>query len=887
MNLRLIFRRISSSVMALGLMGLSACSLSQQEASQQVRIQVSPSAFRSVRPSQSGFAMQTGMYLVSVEGPGIPLMPIPGAPCASIGMGPSVFVSYTAGNDPVDLWVPAGPDRVVKVFLVTLSAGIEFGTPESAMAPFSGQSAMEYFLPAGTGVPPRAVVTSASVYGRAIIPNLTGEQSVDVVKSEVPELLDCSGGGVVPVGPPAISYSHISAGVNLSLTEYGPYSPTGSLKFWRSEDSTQQWLFRLRGNIHNFAAGAVSLDPNLSYSLSSGGQTSVSSALGAISVNDNGNLGFEDRYTVDPPAAGMDSSSYDHGFSLSISGSPTTILTRPISVDWSPSPLPGMGVTQPELMSGGTYRILVKNASANNLYLKAVRPDAVFEDVNVSASRIFTVVQNPSGTGASIPNCPIGTQPEMAMNSTGCYLFFSDSGTASTSLRLEIEVDDRTGRVPGDPSDFRTAQFVFSHNSGAPTASSRFLGVTAIASGDLFTCAIRDTSGVGRVWCWGSNVYGQLGVDPTSVTYSTIPLQVPGLAGNLLAIAAGGDHACAVLRPAPVDGNQHDDEVWCWGRAIEGQLGVSQDATISYLPVKALLPVSADGSFHVLQVVAGATHTCALLEQSGARAVRCWGGNSYGQLGANWTGSASPMLINISNLPTSGTISNLFSGRDHTCLVMTGISGPYPNGLYCWGRNDTLQLQGTNTAPVFTPQLLGSFTVSNVLSLGAGFGHTCSVTVGGGQSRAQCWGSNDSGQSGAPASTLPVSVTLVSYSSSIAVTPIAVTAGLSHSCAIFASSLTSPSGGVKCWGAGSYGQLGDGGTDGFALPQEVTGLGTSSSGVIQVSAGLAHTCAIVQEVAGTSLSNSVRCWGNNTSGQLGFASSSAFSLVPGELQTAP
>jgi alpha-tubulin suppressor-like RCC1 family protein len=81
-----------------------------------------------------------------------------------------------------------------------------------------------------------------------------------------------------------------------------------------------------------------------------------------------------------------------------------------------------------------------------------------------------------------------------------------------------------------------------------------------------------------------------------------------------------------------------------------------------------------------------------------------------------------------------------------------------------------------------------------------------------------------------------------------------ISSGAQHSCAL------TPAGGVLCWGDNKFGQLGNGNTVAHsAIPVPVTGL---SSGVVAISAGSYHTCAVTS--AGAAL-----CWGENNIGQLG------------------
>jgi len=179
-------------------------------------------------------------------------------------------------------------------------------------------------------------------------------------------------------------------------------------------------------------------------------------------------------------------------------------------------------------------------------------------------------------------------------------------------------------------------------------------------------------------------------------------------------------------------------------------------------------------------------------------------------------------------------------GAAHTCALTTG------GGVRCWGYNGYGRLGDGTTNDSLTPVNVMGLT-ANAISLGGGWGHTCALMSWGG---VRCWGANGSGQVGDGTSQNRYTPVNVAYLGS-GVAQISV--GLWHSCVV------TTSGGVKCWGAGENGRLGDGAETVRRTPVDVVGL---QSGVAAVAAGGAHTCALLHTGA-------VKCWGANNLGALG------------------
>jgi alpha-tubulin suppressor-like RCC1 family protein/N-acetylmuramoyl-L-alanine amidase len=296
-------------------------------------------------------------------------------------------------------------------------------------------------------------------------------------------------------------------------------------------------------------------------------------------------------------------------------------------------------------------------------------------------------------------------------------------------------------------------------------------GVAAVAAGWEHACALTTTGGLK---CWGDNQHGQLG-DGTTSSRST-PVDVSGLTSGVAAVAAGGEHTCALTTAGGLK---------CWGYNNGGSTPVDVSGLTS----------------GVAAVAAGGEHTCALTTAGG---LKCWGYNSYGQLGdGTTTGRSTP--ADVTGL-TSGVTAVAAGGR-HTCALTTA------GGLKCWGFNGERQLGDGTTTDRWTPVNVTGLT-SGVAAVAAGAAHTCALTTTGGL---KCWGSNGEGQLGDGTTTshgAPVDVT--GLTSGVA----AVAAGWSHTCA-----LTS-AGGLKCWGDNDRGQLGYGA---LWIPVDVVGFATPNS----------------------------------------------------------
>ena len=172
--------------------------------------------------------------------------------------------------------------------------------------------------------------------------------------------------------------------------------------------------------------------------------------------------------------------------------------------------------------------------------------------------------------------------------------------------------------------------------------------------------------------------------------------------------------------------------------------------------------------------------------------------------------------------------------------------------MSCWGWGTYGQLGNGATSDKSTPTLTSSLgTGRTAVALSSGGSHTCAILDNGAVS---CWGEGSDGRLGNGGTSDKSTPTLTS-SLGTGRTAVALSSGGFHTCAIL------DNGAVACWGDGAYGQLGNGGTSDKTTPTLTSSLGTGRTAVA-LSSGYHHTCAILDNGA-------VSCWGRGSGGQLG------------------
>ncbi len=517
---------------------------------------------------------------------------------------------------------------------------------------------------------------------------------------------------------------------------------------------------------------------------------------------------------------------------------PTVTSTSPTDNQSSVAVSDNISVTFSESMDNSTVTANSSNTSCSGT-------------IQLSSDDFSSCVQMSSLSPESSDNVTFTLDPSLTLLYSTTY-----------KIRITTSVSDLAGN---------TMSSQYSQTYGFTTTDT-----IPITAGFAHSCFMLDN---GSVKCWGNNAYGQLGLgdsdnrgDNSSEMGDNLNIIELGTGKTARTIEAGYNHTCAILDNASVK---------CWGSNSSGQLGLGDTdnrGDNSSEMGDNLNVVDLGTGRTALSIATGDSHTCTILDTS---AVKCWGVNSSGQLGLGDTSSrgdgSSEMGDNLNavDLGTGRTASAISAGDSHTCALLDN------SAVKCWGDNTYGQLgQGDNNNRGDGSNEMGDNlavielgTGRTAKSLTTGTGYACAVLD---DDSVKCWGRGNVGQLGHGKTTSVDSPPNSSIELGTSRTAKLVAAGNSQTCAMLDNSS------IKCWGLNDSGQLGLGDTsnrgDGSNemddnLPTVDLGSGITARAI---SAGDSHTCAVLDN-------SSIKCWGLNDSGQLGLGDNNTRGDASGEM----
>jgi alpha-tubulin suppressor-like RCC1 family protein len=388
--------------------------------------------------------------------------------------------------------------------------------------------------------------------------------------------------------------------------------------------------------------------------------------------------------------------------------------------------------------------------------------------------------------------------------------------TASQAANSKsVQTSEATEKAAVPESDPSIESNMVNEESTPPPAlhASDLSDIIQVTAGMGHSCAM---TSLGAVYCWGANKNGQLGIGYIS-DCEQVPVRVPGILEAAL-VEAGGVHTCVLER---------NGRVLCFGSNEFGQLGNSIDTSLSSPTVVDGLPairhlvadtaqtcaisddaevfcwgyhagadVNVDQSYHPIKIgqnikdavdiSVGEKHLCVLTSRD---SVLCRGDNAYGQVfGRNDT-----PILQFKRIPDIQNAFQVVSGNNHNCVVQRR------NGkVSCWGINLLGEVQPQSDASTFRrPMSIKG--LGPVKKLSAAPGHTCALTQ---KQKVVCWGPIYGLQLGVNVEDIDDDTPLVEVPTLEDV--VDVSTGDRHTCLVL------ENGHVQCFGENNYGQLGDG-----------------------------------------------------------------------------
>lgn len=262
-----------------------------------------------------------------------------------------------------------------------------------------------------------------------------------------------------------------------------------------------------------------------------------------------------------------------------------------------------------------------------------------------------------------------------------------------------------------------------------------------IKLGERHACVIDDDD---DLYCWGMNNQSQLGINIQNSPGVYEPKLINsdyltnGLAGKKIdSISLGSATTCAITA--------NEELGYCWGHNDDGQTGNQPDLTNVYTP-KILSNSLLDKKLK--SISSGNDTSCAITSDNKAY---CWGSQENGGLGNGLiTGnSATPVEVNISNIPLDAILKSIKVGNNSACIIFTESQQSTLNKLACFGLNTDGQLGLGSNTDVLIPDVVSGHSgdalfEKNIEMVSFGYNHACAVS----NNSEYCWGNNTYGQLG-------------------------------------------------------------------------------------------------------------------------------------------